>query len=200
MTRRPRVPAAVLSAIILPCAGAPNCVSSTSSDPSHRVAPIACVAPTVDAAVDAARAAVQTFDNGKVTRVQTRVVHAEFTSHLLRFVDDVVLVWDEPAHAFQVLSASRRGMWDFGVNRRRVEKLRDMLTQRCLVAASATQPATEPAAGEAKSAAAPPAPADAKAAPADANAPADATAAAAAAKAAADVKPTAVPKVVDTFK
>ena len=49
---------------------------------------------------------------------------AEFSTPLLRFVDDVEF-WADPASGvIQVRSSSRLGRKDFGVNRERVERIR----------------------------------------------------------------------------
>ena len=48
----------------------------------------------------------------------------EFTSALLRFVDDVEFVFDEDHRTIHFRSASRTGYSDLGVNRRRMEDIR----------------------------------------------------------------------------
>jgi uncharacterized protein (DUF1499 family) len=61
------------------------------------------------------------------TRIVTRTseyLHAEFTTRLLRFTDDVEFLLDEKAGAIHVRSASRIGHSDLGTNRRRVETIR----------------------------------------------------------------------------
>jgi len=52
------------------------------------------------------------------------MVRAEFRSRL-GFVDDVEFRIDEAAGVIHVRSASRTGYWDLGVNRRRVEAIRE---------------------------------------------------------------------------
>ena len=51
-------------------------------------------------------------------------VHAESTSLVWRFVDDVEFRYDSSAGIIHVRSASRIGRGDRGVNRKRVEGLR----------------------------------------------------------------------------
>ena len=48
----------------------------------------------------------------------------EFTSRILRFVDDAEFLFDPEAQVVHVRSASRTGYWDFGANRKRVEQIR----------------------------------------------------------------------------
>ena len=54
-------------------------------------------------------------------------LYAQFTTPLLRFVDDVEFWFDPAAGVVQVRSASRLGQKDFGVNRTRVENIRARL-------------------------------------------------------------------------
>lgn len=52
-------------------------------------------------------------------------LHAEFTSPALGFVDDVEFLLSAADQRIHVRSASRIGLSDFGVNRARVEALRE---------------------------------------------------------------------------
>lgn len=71
-----------------------------------------------------ARRALESMPGCRVTDSAPDYLRAEFTSRVLRFVDDLELLLDEGSRVLQVRSASRRGHWDLGVNRRRVEELR----------------------------------------------------------------------------
>jgi uncharacterized protein (DUF1499 family) len=51
-------------------------------------------------------------------------LYAQFTTPLMRFVDDVEFWFDPAAGVIQVRSASRIGRKDFGVNRARIENIR----------------------------------------------------------------------------
>ena len=57
-------------------------------------------------------------------------LHFEFTSLLLRFVDDVEFLFDEESKTIHFRSASRVGYGDFGVNRRRMEEIRKLVEGR----------------------------------------------------------------------
>jgi uncharacterized protein (DUF1499 family) len=50
--------------------------------------------------------------------------HVEFTTLIMRYVDDVEFRFDPKEPAIQVRSASRVGYSDLGVNRKRVEAIR----------------------------------------------------------------------------
>jgi uncharacterized protein (DUF1499 family) len=51
-------------------------------------------------------------------------LHYEFTSLLLRFVDDVEFLFDDETKTIHFRSASRTGYGDLGVNRKRMEQVR----------------------------------------------------------------------------
>ena len=53
-------------------------------------------------------------------------LHYEFTSLLLRFVDDVEFLFDDETKTVHFRSASRTGYGDFGVNRKRMEEIRSL--------------------------------------------------------------------------
>ncbi|MBE0606787.1 MAG: DUF1499 domain-containing protein [Deltaproteobacteria bacterium] len=106
-----------------PCPSSPNCVSSRDPEPARRVDPIP-FAGTAAEARAGIEAAVRSFPRAVVTGSSGMEVRAEFRS-LLGFVDDVEFRIGEAAGVIHVRSASRAGYWDFGVNRRRVEAIRE---------------------------------------------------------------------------
>ena len=63
------------------------------------------------------------------TIVDSRIdyLRVQYTTRLMKFVDDVEFWFDPVQGVVQVRSASRVGRNDFGVNRRRIEQLRDKL-------------------------------------------------------------------------
>jgi uncharacterized protein (DUF1499 family) len=108
---------------LAPCPDRPNCVSSRATSASQAIAPLAYAS---DAA-HAWRRLVDTIGATRGARVVSddgRQLHAEFASATLGFVDDVDCVLDPAAKVIHVRSASRLGRYDFGVNRKRVERLR----------------------------------------------------------------------------
>ena len=105
------------------CPGTPNCVSSQENNSQHRIQPI-----TFECSLDLAKLRLHKVINSmRGTRIITQDVvywHVEFTTQLLRFIDDVEFYFDESQSLIHVRSASRKGYWDLGVNRRRVETIR----------------------------------------------------------------------------
>jgi uncharacterized protein (DUF1499 family) len=108
---------------LAPCPKSPNCVSSLAPDDAHRVDPIAFSGDPA-AALAKLRAVIEAMPRTAITRQDEDSLHAEFTSWLLRFVDDVDAVVDPDAGVIHVRSASRVGYSDLGVNRKRVEAIR----------------------------------------------------------------------------
>ena len=109
--------------LLTPCPGTPNCVSSQEKNSKHRIQPI-----TFNGSLELAKERLHRVINSmRGTSILTQDVlywHVEFTTQLLRFIDDVELYFDESQSLIHVRSASRQGYWDLGVNRRRVETIR----------------------------------------------------------------------------
>jgi uncharacterized protein (DUF1499 family) len=57
---------------------------------------------------------------------QEHYIHAEFTSAIFRFVDDAEFYIDDAQKVIHVRSAARLGYSDFGVNRKRMETIRQL--------------------------------------------------------------------------
>jgi len=110
------------------CPSSPNCVSSQATDEGHFIAPF-----KITGNVEEAWAALKTALLGQSRTVITNetgdTVHAEATSLVFRFVDDIDAILDAGARLIHIRSASRTGYGDFGVNRKRVETLRLQLQQ-----------------------------------------------------------------------
>ena len=106
-----------------PCPGSPNCVSSQSSDNSRFVKPLVYEG-TSKAAIERLLAVINEWPRCKTVEVTGEYIHAEFASRFFRFVDDVEFCIDDGLKIIHVRSASRTGYFDFGVNRRRVERIR----------------------------------------------------------------------------
>ena len=106
------------------CPSSPNCVSSQASDSAHKIAPLALIGGPANSRN---RLLALLANQPRVTVVseQNNYIRAEFTSRLLRFVDDVEFLLGP--QAIEVRSASRLGYSDLGANRARVEQLREQL-------------------------------------------------------------------------
>lgn len=115
-----------------PCPDRPNCVSSRAAAGGSAIAPLR-VRGDARAAWAAARRAVAALPRTRVVESDDRYLHAEVTSRLFRFVDDLELALAEDGTRIDVRSASRVGYSDLGVNRARVEALRATLRRAGVV-------------------------------------------------------------------
>lgn len=106
-----------------PCPQSPNCVSSLSHDEKHFIKPF-----KYQGSLDNARKKlIDILKNSRGVRlvsIEKAYLHAEFRSLIFRFVDDVEFYFPFEEPVIHVKSASRTGYYDFGVNRRRLERLR----------------------------------------------------------------------------
>lgn len=114
------------------CPSSPNCVSSHASDAAHRVEVLELSQPP-DRAWPAIQEVVAGLPRSTIVESTPTYLHAECTSLLFRFVDDLELRLQAVDDVVEVRSASRVGFSDMGVNRRRVEGLRELLRVRGVV-------------------------------------------------------------------
>ncbi|MDD1682260.1 MAG: DUF1499 domain-containing protein [Methanoregula sp.] len=108
---------------LAPCPASPNCVSSQSTDKDHGIEPFPFSGTPAEAMADLKRV-LSGMPRARVVTVTENYLHAEFTSTLFRFVDDVEFWLDERTRTIHLRSASRVGRSDLGVNRKRIEHLR----------------------------------------------------------------------------
>lgn len=108
---------------LAPCPDSPNCVSSVSEDPDHRIEPLR-FASSAESARDRLLGVLRSLPRVRIVTSEPTYIHAEFRSAVFRFVDDVEFRVVDEDKVIQVRSASRVGYYDFGANRRRVEDIR----------------------------------------------------------------------------
>lgn len=116
-----------------PPALTPNSVSSQASlYPDHPQRAFAQIAPLAlqgdgPSTLAKLKAILQARGDVAVVKSAPDYLYVRYTSRWMRFVDDVEF-WFDPVHqVIQVRSASRIGQGDMGVNRARVESLRQAL-------------------------------------------------------------------------
>ena len=127
MSRRPDT-LGVTEGRLASCPSSPNCVSSRAEDPRHRIAPLAIDGPP-DRAMERLEEALSSIPRIAVVTREGDYLRAEATSGLFRFVDDLEFLLDRDEGVIHVRSASRAGHGDLGVNRRRMERIRQALTR-----------------------------------------------------------------------
>ncbi|RLP52775.1 MAG: DUF1499 domain-containing protein [Ketobacter sp.] len=110
------------------CGDKPNCISSTNTDEDH-LYPVLKYTGTAEAAKNKL---VQTINNYPRTRIVSQddqYIHVEFTTKLMRFVDDGEFLVGEDN--VQVRSASRVGYSDMGKNRSRMDEIKAAFEPCC---------------------------------------------------------------------
>ena len=113
-----------------PCPESPNCVCShtPSSRRQHAIAPLT-ITGDVDTAMARLARVVSSLPRSRVHKQEEGYLWVVCTTALLRFRDDVEFELDRDAAVIHVRSASRLGYSDLGVNRRRVETIRERFEQ-----------------------------------------------------------------------
>ena len=113
---------------LAPCPATPNCVSSDDGA-AHEIAAFQLAVAPGDG-WRALHAALAALSRTQIVTATDDYIHAECRSAVFGFVDDLELHLRPAQNVIAVRSASRLGHSDFGVNRKRVEKLRALLRQQ----------------------------------------------------------------------
>jgi uncharacterized protein (DUF1499 family) len=114
---------------LAPCPNTPNCVSSQSQDGVHAIAPFTYHTSAAEA-IAHLRDIIESQPRTKIIAATENYLYAEFASRWLGFVDDAEFYAQDRPRIIEVRSASRLGESDLGVNRQRLENLREQLQQR----------------------------------------------------------------------
>lgn len=105
------------------CSSKPNCVSTQELRSDYQVAPFELISEATT--IDEIEQVALTLKRTKTVNKTDDRLHLESTSLIFRFVDDLYIV--KQGSLLQVRSKSRVGYSDFGVNKNRVEALREKL-------------------------------------------------------------------------
>jgi uncharacterized protein (DUF1499 family) len=111
----------------------PNSVSSQASlYPDHPQRDYADIAPfavsgQLDVAMDRIARIVEDMEGAKIVAREPGYLYVQFTTRLMKYVDDAEFWFDPVARVIHVRSASRLGSSDLGVNRKRIEFIRQQL-------------------------------------------------------------------------
>ncbi len=117
---------------LTPCPGSPNCVSSMVKSEDFAMEPIP-FPDAIDSAAEALSKVKQViaaeFPRATLTQEDDNYLRYEFQSFVFRFVDDVEFLAVPDERLIQFRSASRVGKSDLGINRKRMEKIRQLLAK-----------------------------------------------------------------------
>ncbi len=110
-------------AVLPPCGPLPNCVNSQSGHGGSAIAPLQASATQWQAL----KRWLATQEDWHIELETAAFVQAVVKTPLMRFRDDVQLLYDAQSGLVHVRSSSRLGIGDMGANRSRVEGLRNQL-------------------------------------------------------------------------
>ncbi|TGL37793.1 DUF1499 domain-containing protein [Leptospira perdikensis] len=104
------------------CPATPNCISSFAepTDKEHYRAAVPYKKNLKDAFA-ILKLKLEQSPRTKIIQENPNYIYTEFTSRLMRYVDDVEFYFDEKNKLLHFRSASRLGKSDLGVNRSRIE-------------------------------------------------------------------------------
>ncbi len=112
---------------LAPCPDTPNCVSSQADDPAQFVEPFKLAGDRATTRANL-KSALARLGGTTVVKEETNYLHAVAVTPFFRFRDDLELFIDPANGVVHIRSASRLGVSDLGANRKRVERLRSLLS------------------------------------------------------------------------
>lgn len=118
-------PVGLVDGHLRPCPSSPNCVCSQANDAGHAIEPLH-FSDDAQFAWMRLKVIIEGLPRTKIVKSDDGYLHAEFTTALLRFVDDVEFQLAADRGVIDVRSASRVGHSDLGANRKRVEMIRKL--------------------------------------------------------------------------
>ncbi len=107
-----------------PCRRTPNCVSTQATDPAKKMDPIA-YGGSLEQARERLLRVLRAYPRTTIVQEGPVSIKAECRSRIFRFVDDVDFILDDREKVIHFRSASRLGRKDFGVNRKRMDEIRN---------------------------------------------------------------------------
>ncbi len=111
---------------LMPCNGKWNCaITQTVDGQKPSTQPIYYTSSKKDARA-LLKKIILSFARVKIVSEADDYMHATFESGFWHFIDDVEFYLPNNAKVIQMRSASRKGKYDFGVNKRRLKKIKKM--------------------------------------------------------------------------
>ena len=134
-----RVPATGTDFSLDWCTPLLNCVSTSSSVFLYQIDPIQLTGPLDEESWQVIKSVVTELPGASLNEARFGYLDVTCFSNVFYFPDYLEILISDDQKSLGVRSQSQLGLYDFGVNRRRVETLRQTLVQRG-IAESAEQP------------------------------------------------------------
>lgn len=109
---------------LAPCPNKPNCVSTQSTDEKNKMESYS-YSGTEGEALAKLKEILSNRKRTKIVKEEENYIRAEETSKLLKFVDDIEFYLDGQSKTVHFRSASRTGYSDLGVNKKRMEEIKE---------------------------------------------------------------------------
>ncbi len=122
-------PVGIVDGKFYPCPNTPNCVSTQATDAKHIISPIS-YSGTMSEAKEKIIKIVNSLKRTKIITNTENYIHAEVRTATFKFVDDVEFLFDDREKIIQFRSRARSGHSDMGVNRKRMEKIREVFINK----------------------------------------------------------------------
>lgn len=111
------------SVLLTPCPNSPNCVSSAlDENPAKQIDPFHYSGDEDPLSI--ILRIVEQMPRSHLEKREEHYLHVTFHSRFFSFIDDVEFSYNPDQKSISVRSAARTGYYDFGVNRRRLKKIR----------------------------------------------------------------------------
>lgn len=108
------------------CSKKPNCVSTQATTSDHAIVPYTYSKP-LEQARESLKREMAKIPRATLVKEDGPYLHYECRSAVMKFTDDVEFLFNEETKTLQFRSASRVGYSDWGVNRRRMEDIRNKI-------------------------------------------------------------------------
>ncbi len=122
-------PIGIVDGKFYPCPNTPNCVSTQATGAKHKISPIS-YSGTLSEAKGKIINILSSLKRAKIITNTENYIHTEVRTATFKFVDDVEFLFDDSVKVIQFRSRARSGYTDMGVNRKRMEKTREMLIDK----------------------------------------------------------------------
>ncbi len=110
---------------LIDCPSSPNCVSTQTQSEKHKMPSLSYTGTSADAMAKLKKI-IAGLDRTEIIKETDDYIHVEFTTKLMRFVDDVELYVDDEHKKIHFRSASRVGHSDMGLNKRRMTEIGEL--------------------------------------------------------------------------
>jgi len=122
-------PVGIVDGKFYPCPNTLNCVSTQATDAKHKISPII-YSGTMSEAKKKIDKILNSLKRTKIITNTENYIHAEVRTATFKFVDDVEFLFDDSEKIIQFRSRARSGHSDMGVNRKRMEKIREVFIDK----------------------------------------------------------------------